>query len=45
MSADLAISLFWLAVIIVFAVAAAFSDAVEAWLYGRNGGKYDKNDH
>jgi hypothetical protein len=43
MSADLAISLFWLVVIVFFAVAAAVCDAIERVLFGI-GGRNDKDD-
>jgi hypothetical protein len=44
MSTELAISLIWLVVVGLFALAAKICDVVEAW-FSRTGGVNDKNDN
>lgn len=45
MRAELAISLIWLVVVGLFAMAAKICDVVEAWWFSRTGDLNDKNDN
>jgi len=45
MSPEVAIGLFWLIVLGLFALAAKICDVVEAWWFNRSGGMNDKNDN